>query len=137
MVIINQVHVFFLLTYQVLYFSYINVGGFMNISGVPFTVTDWSQILPEEHLGEKGKALWKVFSQGNIRVRMVEYTHGYIADHWCKKGHVILVLEGEMTTELNDGRKFTTKAGCSYQVADDDGAHRTFTETGVKLFIVD
>jgi len=109
----------------------------MDINGVPFTVVDWDKVDVEEHSGEEGKALWKVFKQGNIRVRMVEYTPGYIADHWCKKGHVILVLDGEMTTELDDGRKFVTKKGCSYQVADNDGAHRTFTETGVKLFIVD
>ena len=109
----------------------------MDIKDVPFTVIDWNNVVPEEHLGEKGKAFWKVFKHGNIRVRMVEYTPGYLADHWCAKGHVILVLEGEMTTELNDGRKFVTKAGCSYQVADNDGTHRTFTERGVKLFIVD
>jgi len=109
----------------------------MDINGVPFTVVDWDKVEAEEHSGENGKALRKIFKQGNIRVRMVEYTPGYIADHWCKKGHVILVLEGEMTTELDDGRKFVSKKGCSYQVADNDGAHRTFTETGVKLFIVD
>ena len=109
----------------------------MNIKDVPFSVVDWDNVIPEEHSGESGKAFWKIFKQGNIRVRMVEYTPGYFADHWCKKGHVILVMEGEMTTELNDGRKFVTKAGCSYQVADDDGAHRTFTKSGVKLFIVD
>jgi uncharacterized cupin superfamily protein len=109
----------------------------MDIKDVPFSVVDWNNVIPEEHAGESGKAFWKVFKQGNIRVRMVEYTPGYFADHWCKKGHVILVMEGEMTTELNDGRKFVTKAGCSYQVADDDGAHRTFTKSGVKLFIVD
>ena len=109
----------------------------MDIIGVPFTVVDWNNVEPEEHSGEKGKAIWKVFKQGNIRVRIVEYTPGYLADHWCKKGHVIYVLEGEMTTELENGRKFVTKSGCSYQVADNDGAHRTFTKTGVKLFIVD
>jgi quercetin dioxygenase-like cupin family protein len=109
----------------------------MDIKDVPFSVVEWDKVIPEEHPGESGKAFWKVFKQGNIRVRMVEYTPGYLADHWCKKGHVILVLEGEMTTELDDGRQFVTKAGCSYQVADDDGAHRTFTKTGVKLFIVD
>ena len=109
----------------------------MEIVDVPFTVVDWNKVEPEEHTGERGKAIWKVFKQGNISVRIVEYTPGYLADHWCKKGHVIYVLEGEMTTELNDGRKFITRAGQSYQVADNDGAHRTSTEAGVKLFIVD
>ncbi|MBX3008859.1 MAG: DHCW motif cupin fold protein [Melioribacteraceae bacterium] len=109
----------------------------MEILNVPFTVVDWDNVEAEEHIGITGKAVWKVFKSGNIRVRMVEYTPGYFADHWCKKGHVILVLEGEMTTELKDGRKFITKKGCSYQVDDYDGEHRTYTESGVKLFIVD
>jgi quercetin dioxygenase-like cupin family protein len=109
----------------------------MKIKDVPFSVIDWDNVETEEHAGVTGKAFWKVFKKVNIRVRMVEYTPGYFADHWCKKGHIILVLEGEMTTELKDGRKFITKKGCSYQVDDYDGEHRTHTETGVKLFIVD
>src|SRR5512137_412361 len=87
----------------------------MDIKDVPFTVVEWDNVIPEEHPGESVKAFWKVFKQGNIRVRMVEYTPGYLADHWCKKGHVILVLEGELVTELSDGRKFLLKAGMSYQ----------------------
>jgi quercetin dioxygenase-like cupin family protein len=74
---------------------------------------------------------------GNIRVRMVEYTAGYFADHWCNRGHVLLVLEGELITELSDGRKFTLKPGMSYHVANDANPHRSYTETGAKLFIVD
>lgn len=109
----------------------------MEIVNVPFTVVDWSEIDPEIHKGENGEALWKVFQQGNIRVRIVEYSPGYLADHWCKKGHVIYVLEGEMTTDLEDGRSFVTKAGSSYQVADNESSHRTHSATGVKLFIVD
>jgi quercetin dioxygenase-like cupin family protein len=109
----------------------------MNITGVPFTVTDWANVPTEEHAGETGKALWKVFKEGNIRVRIVEYSPGYKADHWCPKGHVIYLLEGEITTELDDGRIFVTKAGSSYQVADDIGSHRTFTGKGAKLLIVD
>jgi ethanolamine utilization protein EutQ (cupin superfamily) len=68
---------------------------------------------------------------------MVEYTTGYAADHWCSRGHVILVLEGELHTELNDGRIVTTKAGECYVVAEDANPHRSSTLTGVKLFIVD
>ena len=74
---------------------------------------------------------------GNIRVRMVEYTPGYLADHWCDRGHVLLVLEGEMVTELSDGRKFTMTPGVSYQVADGANPHRSSTQGGAKLFIVD
>jgi hypothetical protein len=39
---------------------------------------------------------------GEIRVRKVEYSAGYKADHWCKKGHIILCTEGEMETELDE-----------------------------------
>jgi quercetin dioxygenase-like cupin family protein len=109
----------------------------MNIQNVPFNVIDWSKIEPSEHPGVTGKAFWRTFEMGNIRVRMVEYTPGYLADHWCKKGHVLLVLEGELTTELSDGRKFVLKPGMSYQVADDANPHRSQTAPGAKLFIVD
>ena len=73
----------------------------------------------------------------NIRVRMVDYTPGYLADHWCNRGHVLLVMEGELVTELSDGRKFTLTPGTSYQVAEDANPHRSYTEMGARLFIVD
>jgi hypothetical protein len=109
----------------------------MQISGIPFGVTDWSKIEASEHKGERGAAYWRTQQLGDIRVRMVEYTAGYLADHWCLKGHVLLCLEGELHTELQDGRKFVLKPGMSYQVADNAEAHRSYTEQGAKLFIVD
>lgn len=109
----------------------------MKIQDVPFCFTDWSQITPTQHPGETGLALWRTLETGNIRVRMVEYPPGYMADHWCERGHVLLVLEGELITELKDGRQFKLTAGTSYQVADDVAPHRSHTETGAKLFIVD
>jgi quercetin dioxygenase-like cupin family protein len=109
----------------------------MQISGIPFGTTDWSKIEPTEHKGETGVALWRTQQFGDVRVRMVEYTPGYLADHWCAKGHIILCTEGELTTELKDGRTFTLKPGMSYQVSDNEEPHRSFTEVGAKLFIVD
>jgi quercetin dioxygenase-like cupin family protein len=109
----------------------------MKIQDVPFSTMDWSTVTQTEHEGETGMAYWRTLEIGNIRVRMVEYSAGYKANHWCNRGHVLLVLEGEMTTELSDGRKFPLKAGMSYQVADDINPHRSYTETGAKLFIVD
>jgi len=109
----------------------------LNIQDVPFGTIDWSSVPPTEHAGTTGKAYWRTFEMGNIRVRMVEYTAGYLADHWCKRGHVLLVLEGELETELSDGRKFLLKPGMTYQVADDTHPHRSTTKTGTKLFIVD
>lgn len=109
----------------------------MNILDVPFCTIDWSAVTPTVHAGTSGEALWRTFEMGNIRVRMVEYTPGYLADHWCSKGHVLLVLEGELVTELDDGRKFVLTPGTSYQVADGANPHRSYTEGGAKLFIVD
>ena len=74
---------------------------------------------------------------GEIRVRMVEYTPGYLADHWCAKGHILLCVEGELLTELKDGRRFTLKPGMSYQVSDNGEPHRSLTDVGAKIFIVD
>ena len=109
----------------------------MEISGIPFGTTDWSQIEPEERQGERGKALWRTRTFGAIRVRMVEYTPGYVANHWCSKGHILLCLDGELHTELEDGRRFSLRPGMSYQVADHAEAHRSSTEVGARLFIVD
>jgi len=109
----------------------------MEIKDVPFCMIDWNTIIPTKHAGINGEALWRTFEMGNIRVRMVEYTPGYLADHWCNKGHVLLVMEGELVTELDDGRKFVLTPGTSYQVADNANPHRSYTETGAKLFIVD
>ncbi len=109
----------------------------MQMSGIPFGTTDWSKIERTEHKGISGIAYWQTQQFGSIRVRMVEYTPGYFADHWCIKGHVLLCLDGELHTELEDGRKFILTAGMSYQVADNAEPHRSFTEVGAKLFIVD
>jgi hypothetical protein len=109
----------------------------MEIANLPFATTDWSQVERTEHKGEQGMAYWRTCQFGPIRVRMVEYTPGYLADHWCRKGHVLLCLQGELHTELEDGRTFLLKAGMSYQVADNAEAHRSSTTTGASLFIVD
>lgn len=109
----------------------------MQIDDIPFGVTDWSAVEQTEHAGIRGKALWRTRNFGQLRVRMVEYTPGYLADHWCKKGHILLCIEGELHTELEDGRTFVLKPGMSYQVADNAEPHRSFTETGARLFIVD
>ena len=109
----------------------------MQISSIPFGTTDWSQLTPSEHRGERGCAHWRTQHFGDIRVRMVDYSPGYMADHWCVKGHILLCLEGELHTELEDGRAFTLTPGMSYQVADNAEAHRSSTERGAKLFIVD
>ena len=109
----------------------------MQISGIPFGTTDWSEVDRTEHQGDTGVAYWRTRTFGNVRVRMVEYTPGYFANHWCVKGHVLLCLEGELHTELEDGRTFTLGPGMSYQVADNAEAHRSHTAVGAKLFIVD
>ena len=109
----------------------------MDIGHIPFGTTDWSLIEASEHAGATGMAYWRTQVFGAIRVRMVEYTAGYLADHWCQKGHILLCLEGELHTELADGRRFVMTPGMSYQVADMAEAHRSSTTTGARLFIVD
>ena len=109
----------------------------MQMSDIPFGTTDWSAVERTGHRGETGMAYWRTRHFGAIRVRLVEYTPGYLADHWCVKGHVLLCMEGELETELEDGRKFVLKPGMSYQVADNAEPHRSFTKAGARLFIVD
>ncbi|CEG51757.1 MULTISPECIES: DHCW motif cupin fold protein [Stutzerimonas stutzeri subgroup] len=109
----------------------------MDINDLPFGTTDWATIEPTVHPGDTGSAYWRTRQFGPIRVRMVEYTPGYLADHWCSKGHILLCLEGELHTELPDGRRFVLTPGVSYQVADGAEPHRSSTQVGAKLFVVD
>ena len=111
----------------------------MKLPAQAFTVTDWSRIPEEVHPGATAaRALWHTMTIGDVRIRRVDYEPGYVADHWCDRGHILFVLEGELETELRDGRKFTLKPGMSYEVSDHgDAAHRSSTRTGARLFIVD
>lgn len=109
----------------------------MRLTDIPFTTTDWSKVEATEHPGARGVAFWRTRQFGAIRVRRVEYTPGYLADHWCSKGHILLVLAGELVTELADGRRVTLTEGMSYQVADGAEPHRSTTDVGATLFIVD
>lgn len=109
----------------------------MNLLGHAFSTTAWAQIEPTIHPGVTGQAAWRSQQIGDARIRMVEYSPGYLADHWCSRGHVLLVLEGTLVTELDDGRTFSLQAGESYQVGTDMEAHRSSTATGARLFVVD
>lgn len=109
----------------------------MTITDIPFNTVDWAKLEPVRKPGETGWADWRACQFGSIRVRMLDYSPGYKADHWCSKGHILLCLEGELHTELEDGRVFVLKPGMSYQVADGAEPHRSWTTTGAKLFVVD
>ena len=107
------------------------------MSRFPFQTIDWSSIPKEEHPGETGVAYWQTYQLPGLRIRLVEYTAGYKADHWCTKGHIIHCLEGEFMSELKDGKTFALKKGMSYVVSDEMSSHRSYTKTGVKLLIID
>ena len=109
----------------------------MKMTQIPFGTTDWAGVKPERKNGETGWADWRVRQFGDIRVRLLEYSPGYKADHWCTKGHILFCLEGELVTELKDGREFVLRPGMSYQVADEAEPHRSHTRGGAKLFVVD
>lgn len=109
----------------------------MQIPYIPFQTLDWSTVPTEEHKGDSGVAYWKVQKANDIRVRFVEYSPGYKANHWCSKGHILYCMDGEMETELEDGRILKLSKGMTYFVGDDCEAHRSSTKTGCKLFIVD
>ncbi|WP_106639417.1 DHCW motif cupin fold protein [Allosphingosinicella vermicomposti] len=110
----------------------------MKLPEVAFTCVDWTREPASDKPGENGTVVSRTVMVGDTRIRMVEYSPGYLADHWCDRGHVLFVLEGELVSELKDGRTFHLKAGMSYHVSDfGDAAHRSSTEVGAKLFIVD
>lgn len=109
----------------------------MNASYIPFQIIRWDKFPKEEHKGEQGTSFWQVLQFKGLRVRIVEYLPGYIADHWCKKGHIVHCVEGEFVSELENGESFLLTEGMTYVVSDALSSHRSRTEHGVKLMIID
>lgn len=107
------------------------------MTNIPFTSIDWTTVPKTEHKGETGTAWWQTMQFGTIRMRIVEYSPGYMADHWCQKGHIVHCLRGEFISELEEGEHVTLSAGMSYIVSDDLSSHRSVSTDGVKLLIID
>jgi hypothetical protein len=113
-------------------------GAHMKIQNVPFATTDWSGVPKEEYPGETGTSFWKVFQAGDLRVRMVEYSANFKSDHFCPRGHVLLVLEGELFLRLKNGREHRLTTGTSFQAGDDvSNPHLAYSKSGATVFIVD
>jgi quercetin dioxygenase-like cupin family protein len=104
---------------------------------IPFQSIDWSQITKTEHPGETGTAYWQTLELGDLRIRKVTYSKNYIADHWCHKGHIVHCLEGEFTSELENGEHIKLTKGMTYVVSDNASSHRSVTQNGVELLIID
>jgi quercetin dioxygenase-like cupin family protein len=104
---------------------------------IPFQTIDWTSVPQTEHKGETGTSFWQTLQFGNLRLRIVEYSPGYLADHWCQKGHIVHCLEGSFNSELDNGEAFRLREGMTYIVSDGMSSHRSVSETGVKLLIID
>ena len=104
---------------------------------IPYQQIDWSKIPKSEHKGTTGTSFWQTLQLDGLRIRIVEYSKGYLADHWCKKGHIVHCLDGEFITEMENGEKFSMKPGMSYVVSDEMSSHRSISKNGAKLLIVD
>ena len=104
---------------------------------IPFTTIDWNSIEKEEFTGETGTSFWQTVQFNGLRIRIVEYSKGYMANHWCQKGHIVYCLQGEFISELENGEKLILTKGMSYIVTDNLNSHRSQSSPGVKLLIID
>ncbi len=104
---------------------------------IPFQGIDWGLIPKTAYKGEHGTAFWQTIQLNGLRIRIVEYSKGYVADHWCTKGHIVHCLEGEFVSELQNGKDFLLTKGMSYVVSDDMSSHRSISKNGAKLMIID
>lgn len=107
------------------------------MSSIPFQTIDWTTIEKTEHLGETGTSFWQTLQLAGLRIRKVNYSAGYLADHWCQKGHIVHCLEGEFVSELDNGETFTLSKGMTYVVSDNLSSHRSVSKNGVQLLIID
>ncbi len=104
---------------------------------ISFHAIDWNTIPKIAYNGEHGIAYWQTVQFPGLRIRIVEYSAGYLADHWCKKGHIVHCLEGEFVTEQENGDSYSIKQGMTYVVSDEASSHRSKTDGAVRLLIVD
>jgi hypothetical protein len=104
---------------------------------IPFQTIDWTSIEKNAYKGEKGVALWQTLIISGIRIRLVEYSSDYLADHWCQKGHIVHCLSGEFMSELSTGESIKLKEGETYIVSDEASSHRSISAFGAKLLIID
>ena len=107
------------------------------MSNIPFQAIDWQTIAQSEHQGETGMAFWQTLQFEGLRMRIVTYSAGYLADHWCQKGHIVHCLAGDFVSELANGEQFSLTTGMTYIVSDDLSSHRSISQNGVKLLIID
>ena len=107
------------------------------MSNIPFQTIDWNTVEKTAHAGETGTASWQTIQFNELRIRLVEYSTGYVANHWCQKGHIVHCLEGEFISELENGEHFLLTKGMTYIVSDELSSHRSIAEKGVKLLIID
>jgi hypothetical protein len=107
------------------------------MSNIPFQTIDWTSVERIEYKGETGVAFWQTIQFAGLRIRLVEYSNGYLADHWCQKGHIVHCLEGSFVSELKTGENFILTKGMTYVVSDDLSSHRSVAENKVKLLIID
>ncbi len=104
---------------------------------ISFQTIDWDKISKTEHKGETGTSFWQTLQFDGLRIRIVEYSPDYLADHWCQKGHIVHCLEGEFVSELQNGETFLLTKGMSYVVSDNLSSHRSVSANGVRLLIID
>jgi hypothetical protein len=104
---------------------------------IEYTVVNWANVPKTGHPGETGMSWWQTLQFDGLRIRIVEYSPGYLADHWCRKGHIVHCLEGEFESELQNGVQQVLTQGMTYVVSDDLSVHRSSTRTGVRLLIID
>ena len=109
----------------------------MSDQSIAYQAIDWTSIPRTEHKGETGTSFWQTLQLPSLRIRIVEYSPGYLADHWCQKGHIVHCLEGEFVNEQEDGAKTVMRQGMTYVVSDGASSHRSRTEKEVKLLIID
>jgi hypothetical protein len=107
------------------------------MQNITFQTIDWTQITKTEHSGETGNAIWQTRQYDGLRIRVVSYPPGYVADHWCKKGHIVHCLEGGFVSQLENGEAFSLESGMTDIVSNDLSSHKSISKNGVKLLIID
>jgi hypothetical protein len=103
-----------------------------------FYSIDWDMFKTKKYKGESGSSYWRTVEMDGFRLRMVDYSPGFRSDHFCCKGHIILVEEGMLSLKMNSGGIVNIEKGMSLLIGDSiRDSHQAFTNEGARVFIVD
>jgi quercetin dioxygenase-like cupin family protein len=110
----------------------------VKLENFPVGTIDWPKVPAVVQAGETGIATSRTVNLSDVTLRLVEYSAGYKADHWCTKGHILYVVSGNVVIEYDNEKRTNLSSGMSWHAPEGAStAHLLRCERAATVFIID